>query len=126
MIIWMLLGQILYTSVLSAHTIANQEKQSILQSLVKRQVLYDDSISIDSVIAWSEQLLPTQQSNEDRTTYFLLQLQLANAYTLRGDISLATNRAQLMELQQPVMMVLLSLPKVNAGGCSLLSLQHGI
>lgn len=96
MIIWILLGQILYTSVLSAHTIANQEKQSILQSLVKRQVLYDDSISIDSVIAWSEQLLPTQQSNEDRTTYFLLQLQLANAYTLRGDISLATNRAQLM------------------------------
>ena len=92
----MLLGQILYTSFLSAHTIANQEKQSILQSLVKRQVLYDDSISIDSVIAWSEQLLPTQQSNEDRTTYFLLQLQLANAYTLRGDISLATNRAQLM------------------------------
>ena len=92
----MLLGQILYTSVLSAHTIANQEKQSILQSLVKRQVLYADSISIDSVIAWSEQLLPTQQSNEDRTTYFLLQLQLANAYTLRGDISLATNRAQLM------------------------------
>lgn len=92
----MLLGQILYTSVLSAHTIANQEKQSILQSLVKRQVLYDDSISIDSVIAWSEQLLPTQQSNEDRTTYFLLQLQLANAYTLRGDINLATNRAQLM------------------------------
>ena len=92
----MLLGQILYTSVLSAHTISNQEKQSILQSLVKRQVLYDDSISIDSVIAWSEQLLPTQQSNEDRTTYFLLQLQLANAYTLRGDISLATNRAQLM------------------------------
>ena len=92
----MLLGQILYTSVLSAHTIANQEKQSILQSLVKRQVLYDDSISIDSVIAWSEQLLPSQQSNEDRTTYFLLQLQLANAYTLRGDISLATNRAQLM------------------------------
>lgn len=92
----MLWGQILYTSVLSAHTIANQEKQSILQSLVKRQVLYDDSISIDSVITWSEQLLPTQQSNEDRTTYFLLQLQLANAYTLRGDISLATNRAQLM------------------------------
>ena len=92
----MLLGQILYTSVLSAHTIANQEKQSILQSLVKRQILYDDSISIDSVITWSEQLLPILQSNEDRTTYFLLQLQLANAYTLRGDISLATNRAQLM------------------------------
>ena len=92
----MLLGQILYTSVLSPNTIANQEKQSILQSLVKRQVLYDDSISIDSVITWSEQLLPTLQSNEDRTTYFLLQLQLANAYTLRGDISLATNRAQLM------------------------------
>ena len=92
----MLLGQILYTSVLSAHTIANQEKQTNQKSKVKSHVLYDDSISIDSVITWSEQLLPTQQSNEDRTTYFLLQLQLANAYTLRGDISLATNRAQLM------------------------------
>lgn len=93
----MLLGQILYTSVLSAEkTIANQEKLNILQSFVKRQVLYDDSVSIDSVIAWSEQLLPTLQSNQDKVTYFLLQLQLANAYTLRGDISLAINRAQLM------------------------------
>ena len=93
----MLLGQMLYTSVLSAEkTIANQEKLNILQSFVKRQVLYDDSVSIDSVIAWSEQLLPTLQSNQDKVTYFLLQLQLANAYTLRGDISLATNRAQLM------------------------------
>lgn len=76
--------------------ISTYNSQSRKAALVKRQVLYDDSISIDSVIAWSEQLLPTQQSNEDRTTYFLLQLQLANAYTLRGDISLATNRAQLM------------------------------
>ena len=33
---------------------------------------------------------------KDKEIYFLLQLQLANAYTLRGDISLATNRAQLM------------------------------
>ena len=49
----MLLGQILYTSVLSAHTIANQEKQSILQSLVKRQVLYDDSISLVSNKNWT-------------------------------------------------------------------------
>ena len=67
----MLLGQILYTSVLSAHTIANQEKQSILQSLVKRQVLYDDSISIDSVIAWSEQLPPNNQMKiEQRIFYY--------------------------------------------------------
>lgn len=68
----MLLGQILYTSVLSAHTIANQEKQSILQSLVKIQVLYDDSISIDSVIAWSEQLFPpyNQMKIERRIFYY--------------------------------------------------------
>ena len=31
-----------------------------------------------------------------RTTYFYYNFNWSNAYTLRGDISLATNRAQLM------------------------------
>lgn len=36
------------------------------------------------------------RSDKNKEMYFLLQLQLANAYTLRGDVSLATDRAQLM------------------------------
>lgn len=36
------------------------------------------------------------RSDKNKEIYFLLQLQLANAYTLRGDVSLATDRAQLM------------------------------
>lgn len=67
-----------------------------MESFVERQVLYDDTVSLDSVILWSEQLLPSMRSKSDKEMYFLLQLQLANAYTLRGDVSLATDRAQLM------------------------------
>lgn len=95
-----LLGQMLFASVSTSTAFAttNQEKQKILESFVKRQVLYDGFISLDSVILWSEQLLPNiwTDKNKDEEMFFLLQLQLANAYTLRGDVSLATNCAQLM------------------------------
>lgn len=95
-IILALLGQILFTSVYSAYATTVQNKQKLLESFVERQVLYDDTVSLDSVILWSEQLLPSMRSKSNKEMYFLLQLQLANAYTLRGDISLATDRAQLM------------------------------
>lgn len=90
------IGQFLLSAVFPAYAVTNKEKQRILQSFVERQVLYDDTTSVDSVISWSEQLLPILKLEKDKEIYFLLQLQLANAYTLRGDISLATNRAQLM------------------------------
>lgn len=86
----------MYGSALSAYDLTYPEKQDILQSFIRKQVLYDDSIPIDSVIAWSEQLLSHRNPGKDREMYFRLQLKLADAYTLRGDISLATNRAQLM------------------------------
>lgn len=95
-IILALIGQVLLTSASAVYAATRQEKQSILQSFIKRQVLYDDTVSVDSVIAWSEQLLPTLKSGKDKEIYFLMQLQLANAYALRGDIGLATERAQLM------------------------------
>ena len=54
-------------------------------------------VPIDSVICWSENILPViKTNNRNDENYFLLQLQLANAYTLRGDISLAIDRARLM------------------------------
>lgn len=90
------IGQVLIAFVSTVYAATGHEKQSILQSFIKRQVLYDDSITTDSVIVWSEQLLPTLTSSSDKEMYFLLQLQLANAYTLRGDVSLATERARLM------------------------------
>lgn len=94
-IIIALIGQVLFASVCTVYAATIQERQSILQSFVKRQVLYDDSVSVDSVIAWSEQLLPTL-TGKDKEMYFLMQLQLANAYTLRGDIGLAVERARMM------------------------------
>lgn len=90
-----ILGQMLLTSVINVCAATNQDKQKILKSFVERQILYDDATPVDSVILWSEQLLPSMRSN-NKEMYFLLQLKLANAYTLRGDVSLATERAQLM------------------------------
>lgn len=95
-IILALLGQMLFASVYNVYATTIQEKQKLLESFVERQVLYDDTVSLDSVILWSEQLLPSMRSKSNKEMYFLLQLQLANAYTLRGDVSLATDRAQLM------------------------------
>ena len=95
-IILALLGQMLFASVCTVYATTIQKKQQLLESFVERQVLYDDTVSLDSVILWSEQLLPLMRSKSDKEMYFLLQLQLANAYTLRGDVSLATDRAQLM------------------------------
>lgn len=75
----------------------NQEKIETLKAFVRKKILYDELVTVDSVINWSEQLLPDmKQSGKDKEMYFLLQLQLANAYTLRGDISLAIDRARLM------------------------------
>lgn len=90
------MGQLLFAAVGTLYAITPQEKQQVLQSFVKKQILYDNSVPVDSVIAWSEQLLPSLKTATDEETYFLLQLQLADAYTLRGDISLATNQAQAM------------------------------
>lgn len=52
---------------------------------------------MDSIICWSEGILFDIRKNEqDKITYFLLQLQLANTYTSWRDISLAIGRARLM------------------------------
>lgn len=95
-ILLVILGQMFLTSINSVSAATNQDKQKLLESFVERQILYDDVIPVDSVILWSEQLLPVMRSVKNKEMYFLLQLQLANAYTLRGDVSLATDRAQLM------------------------------
>ena len=78
-----------------AATVPN--KLDTLKVFIKKKILYDEYVSVDSVICWSENILPDLKAdNRNKETYFLLQLQLANAYTLRGDISLAIDRARLM------------------------------
>lgn len=75
----------------------NPNRLDTLKTFAQKKILYDEYVPLDSVISWSEDILPDiKQNNKDRETYFLLQLQLANAYTLRGDISLAIDRARLM------------------------------
>lgn len=74
-----------------------QEKTDILKSFVLKKILYNESVPVDSVINWTEETLPElKRSEKDKEMYFLLQLQLVNAYALRGDISLGIDRARVM------------------------------
>lgn len=76
---------------------AHREKSDILKSFVLKKILYNESVPVDSVIGWTEEILPQlKQSGKDKEMYFLLQLQLVNAYALRGDISLGIDRARIM------------------------------
>lgn len=76
---------------------ATPNKLDTLKAFLRKKILYDEYVPIDSVIRWSENILPViKTNNRNDENYFLLQLQLANAYTLRGDISLAIDRARLM------------------------------
>lgn len=76
---------------------ATPNKLDTLKAFLRKKILYDEYVPIDSVICWSENILPViKTNNRNDENYFLLQLQPANAYTLRGDISLAIDRARLM------------------------------
>ena len=76
---------------------ATPNKLDTLKAFLRKKILYNEYVPIDSVICWSENILPViKTNNRNDENYFLLQLQLANAYTLRGDISLAIDRARLM------------------------------
>lgn len=77
--------------------LSHSEQIRYAESFSSKKILYDEYVPIDSVICWSENILPViKTNNRNDENYFLLQLQLANAYTLRGDISLAIDRARLM------------------------------
>lgn len=73
-----------------------QKRLSQLQSLIQRGVPYDSKTSPDTVIAWSEYVIPQIEVKGNEEQYFLLQLQLTKAYSLLGDISLAMDRARIM------------------------------
>lgn len=77
--------------------LSHSEQIRYAESFSSKKILYNEYVPIDSVICWSENILPViKTNNRNDENYFLLQLQLANAYTLRGDISLAIDRARLM------------------------------
>ncbi len=91
-----LIGQILFFFVQTIYATTNPGKLKVLSLFVEKEILYNESTPLDSVIAWSEDVLSDMSPTEHKDLYFLLQLQLAEAYTLRGDISLASDRAQQM------------------------------
>ena len=77
-------------------TSADKERLAALQSLTTKEVPYDANIPIDSIISWTDELAPTLKSPKTEEAYFTLVLWEVNAYIMRGDLSLAIDRARLM------------------------------
>ena len=77
-------------------TSTDKERLTALQSLITKEVPYDANITIDSIISWTDELAPTLKSPKTEEAYFTLVLWEANAYIMRGDLSLAIDRARLM------------------------------
>lgn len=74
----------------------DKERLTALQSLIAKEVPYDANIPIDSIISWTDELAPTLKSPKTEEAYFTLVLWEVNAYIMRGDLSLAIDRARLM------------------------------
>lgn len=74
----------------------DKERLAALQSLIVKEVPYDANIPIDSIISWTDELAPTLKSPQTEEVYFTLILWEVNAYIMRGDLSLAIDRARLM------------------------------
>ena len=77
-------------------TSTDKERLTALQSLITKEVPYDANIPIDSFISWTDELAPTLKSPKTEEAYFTLVLWEVNAYIMRGDLSLAIDRARLM------------------------------
>ena len=77
-------------------TSTDKERLTALQSLITKEVPYDANIPIDSIISWTDELAPTLKSPKTEEAYFTLVLWEVNAYIMRGDLSLAIDRARLM------------------------------
>ena len=77
-------------------TSTDKERLTALQSLITKEVPYDANIPIDSIISWTDELAPTLKSPKPEEAYFTLVLWEVNAYIMRGDLSLAIDRARLM------------------------------
>lgn len=90
-------GFLLFSFAAGIHaTSTDKERLTALQSLITKEVPYDANIPIDSIISWTDELAPTLKSPKTEEAYFTLVLWEVNAYIMRGDLSLAIDRARLM------------------------------
>ena len=90
-------GFLLFSFAAGTYAIStDKERLAALQSLIAKEVPYDANIPIDSIISWTDELVPTLKSPKTEEAYFTLVLWEVNAYIMRGDLSLAIDRARLM------------------------------
>lgn len=90
-------GYLLFSSATGAYAVrTDQERLSTLQSLIQKEVPYDAGTPIDSIIFWTDKLAPALKSPKTEESYFTLLLWQVSAYIMRGDVSLAIDRARYM------------------------------
>lgn len=90
-------GFLLFSFAAGTYAIRTDQKRlSALQSLIQKEVPYDAGTPIDSIISWTDELAPALKSPNTEEPYFTLLLWQVSAYIMRGDISLAIDRARYM------------------------------
>lgn len=79
-----------------AFAISNHTKFEILQSLICQNLHDTKALQADTIIAWGEELEPLLRINKQYNDLFEIKYLVARTHAMRGDISLAIDKVQLM------------------------------
>lgn len=90
----MLAGFLYSVPVYSATT--TSEHLTNLQILIDNNLPYTQNITADSIILWEKELEPQLEKDKQYSTLFHLKQLVSGAYAIRGDITIAVDKAHIM------------------------------
>lgn len=90
----MLAGFLYSVPVYSA--ITTSEHLTNLQILIDNNLPYTQNITADSIILWEKELEPQLEKDKQYSTLFHLKQLVSGAYAIRGDITIAVDKAHIM------------------------------
>ena len=93
-ILGMLAGFLYSVPVYSATT--TSEHLTNLQILIDNNLPYTQNITADSIILWEKELEPQLEKDKQYSTLFHLKQLVSGAYAIRGDITIAVDKAHIM------------------------------
>lgn len=93
-ILGMLAGLLYSVPVYSATT--TSEHLTNLQILIDNNLPYTQNITADSIILWEKELEPQLEKDKQYNTLFHLKQLVSGAYAIRGDITIAVDKAHIM------------------------------
>lgn len=93
-ILGMLAGLLYSVPVYSATT--TSEHLTNLQILIDNNLPYTQNITADSIILWEKEIEPQLEKDKQYSTLFHLKQLVSGAYAIRGDITIAVDKAHIM------------------------------